>query len=128
MSIKTFISCFSASRYSGNDIFTRGAFAPVDRAAREELRRRTTQAFGTTDLEEVTISGKRLFREMNGTELERLQNVLENTARDYNQDIIRTAQNLATDIKCNNVNDFCALVELVALEAKGFFFLFLYNN
>ena len=106
---------FRATKYSGSEIFTRGAFQPVNTAARTELRERGAQAFNANNLNDVVINGKRLFQDMTPTEMERLHGVLKNTARNYNKDIIQTAQNLATDLKCNNVSDFCALVELVAM-------------
>lgn len=115
---------FRATKYSGSEIFTRGAFQPVNTAARAELRERGAQAFNANNLDEVVVGGKRLFQNMTPTEMERLHGVLRNTARNFNKDIVLTAQQLAAEIKCNSVSDFCALIELVALEGQGFFLLF----
>ncbi|TMS39037.1 hypothetical protein L596_005631 [Steinernema carpocapsae] len=52
-------------------------------------------------------------------QVSQINKVLRGSGRNFNPEIIETAMELANDLHCDNVSDVLAVVDLVAIEAKG---------
>jgi hypothetical protein len=97
---------------------------PIDLSV---LRGNVLQCFGT-DLENVQIGGEYIFRNMTEHQMQRVKTVLGGTARNYDKNIVNTAQILAQKMGYHTVDDFLSVVELVAKDVKGMFFMVLDQN
>lgn len=105
-----------------NDFMTK--FFKQERIGFEMRRQETLQKLAklfNTDidgLKNIQINNKKLFNNLKGADIDRLRTVFQDTARNYNKDIVDAAITVASDLKCNNVHDFCSAVELVANEIR----------
>ncbi|XP_076179969.1 uncharacterized protein LOC143153070 [Ptiloglossa arizonensis] len=87
---------------------------------RNDTIQKIADVFGTDtkNLKDFKINDKELFADLTGADIDRLQTVFENTAGNYNKDVIFAAIALADEFKCNNINDLNSCIELIAMEKK----------
>ncbi|CAF0733375.1 unnamed protein product [Brachionus calyciflorus] len=78
-----------------------------------------SKAFNNPNLKNVDINGKKIFENMKPHEIDRLDNVFENTGKKYNQKFLDVGIEFAKRAQCQNVSEFCAAFEYAIRQMEA---------
>lgn len=70
---------------------------------------------------DVELGGKKVFANMNEMQKGRIDKVFGGSARKYNQNIVKTAHDIAEFMGCTSVDELMSIIEIVAAEVKGIY-------
>jgi hypothetical protein len=72
-----------------------------------------SKAFNESKLENVNINGNKIFSNIKPHEIDRLDSVLKNAGKGYDERCLDVGIEFAKTVKCKNVTEFCAALEYV---------------
>lgn len=80
-------------------------------ATRQNTIAKLAAHFGEQNLDNIEMNGVKIFKDMPGHVIDRLDGVMENTAKNYKPEIIDIAMDFATRENCQSASEFCNYLE-----------------
>lgn len=86
--------------------------------SRTAANSRLAKAFGTDQLEQVEVDGRKIFASIKPNEIDRIDSVLENAELNYGENKLQAGLEFIKRVACKNAKEFCAALEF-ALRHLG---------
>jgi len=83
---------------------------------RKSAYSKISKSFGVTRVEDFNINGRKIFSNLKPDEIDRLDNVLQYSAKNYDENCIHICIEFAKSVECKSIEDFCAALEYIVRQ------------